>query len=157
LAQREDQGQLRRAFHQPARQARPVGGVVLAVAIHHHHHRRARGQHARADGAALAGVARVPHDAQARQVPRRVGQALEGGVTAGVVHHDDLVVPVREGGGDLTGQGGGGAFLVVEGHDDGDLRTGLRADSGHLSLIDEKSSINRCGLTHRRVVLSGRR
>ena len=124
------QGKVVGSGEQGARQARRVGGVVLAVAIQHHHDRRPRGAHARADRPALAGVALVTDQAEVGDLIHQGAQTLGRGVPAGVVHEQDLAPPAREGDVDLPRQGRNRALLVEDGRQDRDFRRRRGGGSG---------------------------
>ena len=121
-----------------------LGGRVLAVAVHRHHDRRARGQNAGPNRPALARIGPVGQDTQSRQFGHGGLQLGQGRVLGRIVHEDHLVRTAGEGGGDLARQGHGGARLVMDGNDDGDLGRDVRICGGHRRSIDE---IDRLGET----------
>ena len=104
------------AFVEFFEEARDVGGVVLAVAIHEEDGIAASGVDPGVHGAALAGVLGKTQDADFGPG----GDAGEGGVGGFIVDEDNFEGASLEGVADFFAQGCDVVFFVIERDDDGE-------------------------------------
>ena len=124
------------AVHPPARHGVPpvqvsehrrdVVGIVLEIRVHHDHVAAAGRLEAGVGGRRLARIGLEPDEPHARVLLAELADDLRAPILAAVVHEDHLVAQRRGGHhlADLGPQQGQIVFLVVHGHDDGQVWRG---------------------------------